>query len=337
VSISKRNINYLWALFPSVLVIAGNFLGGGWSLLNTIFTLAVLGLLEIILPQNTSNNKNDIAILPDAILKLAVVFQTLSLASLFIAIYTEHLTGAWIYVAAFSTGVNSGTLAIVTAHEMIHRKDKFWQRAGKYQLFSVGNIYFYNEHLFVHHKLVGTDKDPASARKGESYYAFSIRSILGQLKGAWKIEKERLAKKGKNLFSGYNYMGLSGVLLLILTIGFAAIRLELTLAFILQGFVANLLLEYTNYIEHYGLQRDEKTRVTEIHSWQTDKVISRFFLIDLSRHADHHFHAAKPYHTLESYQNSPLLPGGYASMFFAALIPPLWFKLLDNRIPFTTK
>lgn len=334
---SKRNINYLWALFPSLLVIIGNTLGGGWSFLNAVFTLVILGVLEAILPKNEANNTNNDEVLPDAILRLSVLFQTFSLLSLFYAVYTDKLTGGWIYAGAFSTGVNTGTLAIVTAHEMIHRKGKFWQRAGKYQLFTAGNLYFYNEHLFVHHKLVGTEKDPATARKGETYYAFATRSILGQLKGAWRIEREQLSRRKKSIFSADNYMGLYAVLLLLLTIVLVLLGWQLAIAFLIQGITANLLLEYTNYIEHYGLQRDEKTRVTEIHSWQSDKVVSRFFLMDLSRHADHHFHAAKPYHTLESYENSPVLPGGYATMFFAALIPPIWFKLLDDRIPFGSK
>lgn len=331
--LSKRNMSYLWALFPSILVITGNLLGGWWALSNAVFTLVILGILEAFLPKNDVNAPNDNEVLPNIILRLALVFQTLSIVSLFFAIYTEILFGAWVYVAAFSTGVNTGTLAIVTAHEMIHRKGKFWQRAGKYQLFTAGNLYFYNEHLFVHHKLVGTEKDPASAKKGETYYQFAARSIIGQLKGAWNIEKQKLNRKNKSLFSTSNYVGLYGAALLLLLIGLALIQWQLALAFLVQGVTANLLLEYTNYIEHYGLQRDEKTRVTEIHSWQSDKVVSRFFLMDLSRHADHHFHAAKPFHKLESYENSPILPGGYATMFFAALIPPIWFKLLDERIP----
>lgn len=39
---------------------------------------------------------------------------------------------------------------------------------------------------------------------------------------------------------------------------------------------ANLLLEYTNYIEHYGLSRMDNERVNEKHSWQSDKLIKSF-------------------------------------------------------------
>jgi alkane 1-monooxygenase len=102
--------------------------------------------------------------------------------------------------------------------------------------------------------------------------------------------------------------------------------------FMLQVFFANFLLEYTNYIEHYGLTRKPEERVTELHSWQTDKVISRYFLIDLSRHADHHYYASKPYHTLNSYESSPVLPLGYVSMIFCALVPPVFQKLMHARI-----
>ena len=104
-----------------------------------------------------------------------------------------------------------------------------------------------------------------------------------------------------------------------------------SMALLVQAFFANLLLEYTNYIEHYGLSRNDNERVNEMHSWQSDKVISRFFLIDLSRHSDHHFHAAKPFNKLVSYPESPVLPGGYSSMLLPALIPPLWFSLVNNR------
>ena len=102
---------------------------------------------------------------------------------------------------------------------------------------------------------------------------------------------------------------------------------------ILAGIVGFLFLESVNYIEHYGLSRMDNERVNEKHSWQSDKLISRFLLIDLSRHSDHHFHAAKPFNQLLSYPESPVLPGGYASMMLPAMIPPLWFKLVNKRIP----
>lgn len=106
----------------------------------------------------------------------------------------------------------------------------------------------------------------------------------------------------------------------------------LTGLFLIQCFIANFLLEFTNYIEHYGLTRSESERVVEGHSWQTDKAVSRFILIDLSRHADHHYLASKPYHTLDSHPQGAVLPFGYTSAVYLALIPPLWFRLVDPLV-----
>ena len=122
---------------------------------------------------------------------------------------------------------------------------------------------------------------------------------------------------------------LSGVFYILIALILGKIAL---LAFALQSLTANFLLEYTNYIEHYGLSRTDKERVNETHSWQTDKVISRFILIDLSRHSDHHFYASKPYHTLLTFEKSPVLPGGYASAIYLALIPPIWFHVIHKRL-----
>jgi alkane 1-monooxygenase len=176
-------------------------------------------------------------------------------------------------------------------------------------------------------------RDPATARRGESVYAFFLRSVSGQIRSAWNVEKIRLGHEGVSPLNPRNYV-LSSIMLSFLLSAlfyFLAGRAGL-LVFVVQAFVANFLLEYTNYIEHYGLWREENVRVNAELSWQSDRVISRFILIDLSRHSDHHFYASKPYHTLRTYDESPVLPGGYASCFYIAILPPLWYKIIHPRL-----
>jgi alkane 1-monooxygenase len=117
------------------------------------------------------------------------------------------------------------------------------------------------------------------------------------------------------------------MLSLYLTIGYLAV-----FAWLIHSLTAAFLLEYVNYVEHYGLSRKPNERATEMHSWDSNQPVSRFFLIDLSRHADHHYYASKPYHTLNSYPNGNKLPSGYAGLFFVAIFPPLWYKLIHPRI-----
>lgn len=324
-----RNLGYLWSLLPGIVTISGNLLGGYWVFANIVFTLGILSAIEWFMPENKSNSFSENDFIPDMILIFHVILQLLCLITLFYSLGNHHLIGISIIGAALSTGIHSGSSSIVVAHEMIHRKSPVFQFLGKFLLFTVGNIYFYIEHLRVHHKWVGTEKDPATARLNESVYYFFVRSMSGQISNAWKLENERLTRENKSVVN--NAVLKNGVLLLLLNFAIGLSFGWMGLAvFLLHILIANFLLEYTNYIEHYGLSRKENERVREDLSWQTDKVISRFFLIDLSRHSDHHYYASKPFHTLQSHESSPKLPGGYASAIYLALIPPLWFKVVNK-------
>ena len=336
-SATLRNWLYSLSLTPGLLVVYGNIHGGLWSASNVLYSLVVLGLVEMVTKSFTSQeNSGTNDTLPNFILWLHVPLQIACIGSFVYGIKNELLEEQYLWFAALSMAVYSGSGAIVMAHEFIHRKDALSQWAGKFLLFTAGNFYFFIEHLRVHHKWVGTAKDSATAKRGQSVYGFFLTSGLGQIKSAWKLETERCSNEGKLVWGWDNYMIRQLVyhVMFDTTLVWIVGPLALVVWFV-HCIVANFLLEYVNYIEHYGLERSEKERVTEVHSWQSDKLVSRFVLIDLSRHADHHYHASKPFHTLNSYERSPVLPGGYASLIIPALVPPLWKKLthpiLDER------
>ena len=331
---SFRNWKYFLNLIPVILVIVGNLSGGWFTLLNFTFSFIFLGIAEILVPEDRRNDDFTDDKLPEVLMYLSVGGQILAITSLIYGISTGIINEYWILAAAISTGGSSGTLAIVVAHELIHKKHKAWNFAGRFLLFTAFNPYFYIHHLRVHHKYVGTDQDPVTAKFGENYYHFALRSISGQFKQSMEIETERCKTKKLAPYGLNNYM-VACILgyLIIITVCTIILGWNISAALILQAIFACLLLEYTNYIEHYGLGRLDNERVNEKHSWQSDKLISRFLLIDLSRHSDHHFHASKPFNQLLSYPESPVLPGGYASMILPALIPPLWFKLVNKRVP----
>ena len=328
-----RNYKYFLSLVPGIAVIFGNYMGGWWGISNVIFSLGVLAIVERFMPEDKSNEKTADSFLPDAVLILHVFTQVLALTSLFLSIQLNKFSFWQLFWAAISTGIHSGSSSIVVAHEMIHRKNKMWQWMGKFLLFTAGNVYFFIEHLRVHHKWVGTDRDPASARYNESLYHFYLRTTLTQISHAYKMEAERLKSQKQSVLFWKNCV-LQNIFLQVLfcTFIYYLVGTVGLIAYLLQVVVANFLLEYTNYIEHYGLRRDENVRVDATHSWQSDKVISRFFLIDLSRHSDHHYYASKYYHTLNTHPNSPVLPTGYVSGIYLALLPPLWFRIVNKRI-----
>ena len=106
------------------------------------------------------------------------------------------------------------------------------------------------------------------------------------------------------------------------------------------GVLSFLFLETINYIEHYGLLRSKTEtgryeRVQTIHSWNSNHLIGRIVLYELTRHSDHHYKASKKYQVLEHKRESPQLPFGYPTSILISLVPPLWFKLMNPRVPRT--
>lgn len=104
-----------------------------------------------------------------------------------------------------------------------------------------------------------------------------------------------------------------------------------------SGVVGFLMLETVNYIEHYGLMRKKLPsgryeRVREVHSWNSNHLIGRIVLYELTRHSDHHFKSSKKYQVLDYHDISLQMPYGYPTSVVLSFIPPLWFKLMNPRI-----
>jgi alkane 1-monooxygenase len=55
-------------------------------------------------------------------------------------------------------------------------------------------------------------------------------------------------------------------------------------------------------------------------------------LYHLQRHSDHHANPTRRYQTLRDFEESPVLPTGYAGMIVLALFPPLWRRVMDPRV-----
>lgn len=199
-------------------------------------------------------------------------------------------------------------------------------------------MHFFIEHNRGHHKNVSTKVDPASARMNEPIYAFWFRSIFGSYFSAIRLEKLRLERLGKSSMSFNNEMIqffiIQGLFLGLITAIFGPITL---LYFLGAATVGILLLETVNYIEHYGLQRREiepglYEKVKPIHSWNSEHILGRVMLYELTRHSDHHYKANRKYQVLRYFEESPQLPVGYPASMVMAMLPPIWFMLMNPRI-----
>ncbi|WP_342659861.1 Alkane 1-monooxygenase [Rhodococcus ruber] len=238
---------------------------------------------------------------------------------------------------AFSVGVMGG-VGINTAHELGHKKDDLERWLSKVTLAQTGYGHFYIEHNRGHHVRVSTPEDPASARFGESFWAFLPRSVWGSLKSSWELEKARLQRLGKSPWTlrndVLNAWAMSVVLFGVLVAVFGPVIVPFL---ILQAVYGFSLLETVNYLEHYGLLRQKTAsgryeRCTPAHSWNSDHIVTNIFLYHLQRHSDHHANPTRRYQTLRSMDGAPNLPSGYASMIGLAYLPPLWRKVMDHRV-----
>ena len=250
----------------------------------------------------------------------------------------ERLTPLELLAATVSVGATTGAIGMTFAHELIHRRQGYERAFGNILLASVTYPHFAIEHVKGHHRHVGTPRDPATARLGESVYQFIPRSILGGLISAWHIEQRRLWERETPTWSPQNvmlrYAAVEVAIYASIAIAFGSVALAM---FAGQSLVAVAILEVINYVEHYGLlRRKSKTyeyeRIKPEHSWDSPNRISNWLLINLPRHSDHHMSAAKRYQSLELLPHAPRLPGGYGMMFLLALLPPLWFRVMNPRV-----
>ena len=234
---------------------------------------------------------------------------------------------------ALSLGILLATNAVNVAHELGHRKNKFDVFVTRLLLLPCLYMHFTMEHNYGHHKNVATELDPASAKKGQSLYHFWITSVFGQYKNAWQIQMKLLKNKKASFISSENNLLLFFIYqgLYLTTIYTLLGEGALMLAF-LVGVISFLFLETINYIEHYGLRRkkgeNKYEKIQNTHSWNSDHIMGRIILYELTRHSDHHFRASKRYQVLESLEDSPRLPFGYPMSMLLAFVPPLWFAYM---------
>jgi alkane 1-monooxygenase len=341
------DLRFLLALILPLLTVLSLLYAPQNAFISTIIVWWGIALLDMLLPKNS----------PDPIaseqsqgyfqwiLRLYVVLQiSLIAVGAYAAAKSEWLTVLGI---GFAVGYITGAQGITFAHELGHSKSKLDRFCGWLLMTTVCYGHFMVEHYRGHHPRAATFDDPASARYGESLYAFLPRTIWGSLASGWRLEAQRLVQmkstwmRSPLVWSSVASLGLVFLPFLMLFSSVAGIQsaqaaMKIVVFFIFQSTIAFLLLEMVNYIEHYGLQRSteggKREAFGKMHAWNADHVVTNSLLANLQRHSDHHMHAWKPYATLQDTPEGPRLPTGYAGSIILAAIPPLWFALMHPKL-----
>jgi alkane 1-monooxygenase len=236
--------------------------------------------------------------------------------------------------AGVATGLLIGFVGRLTAHELTHRTwDPVSMFIGRWLLAFSFDTTFSIEHVYGHHRYIGTPKDPATAPRGRSVYSHIVLSTLRGNVSAWKIEADRLRKKRLPVVSWHNAV-LRGHLMsaVLVAVAFAMGGVSAAAYFVVCALWGKALLEIVNYMEHYGIVRDPGLPVEPRHSWNTNRRVSSWTMFNLTRHSHHHAQGEVPYHQLRPYPNAPMMIGGYVTTIVVAMIPPLWHRWMTPKL-----
>ncbi len=339
------------AFILPIAIILNIHLGGLYNLIIPVFVFIILPIADWLIGIDSSNFSKEIEQLEAEnnfykyLLYIWVVVQSVSLIWICIFISSENLTTIeWIGIT-LSTMIMNGGIGITVAHELGHKKSSFERILSKLLLIEVFYGHFYIEHNRGHHVHVATRFDPASSRMNQSYYKFWMQTIFGSIKSALQLEKNRLNLKNKSQFTWSNEcirLWLFSFLFFISIFFISSLyqsqwAWDILLFLVVQSVLSFSLLEAVNYIEHYGIEREEISKdkfekVNPNHSWNANHILSNFFLFQLQRHSDHHLTASKRYQVLKQYEESPQLPNGYPAMILLSLFPSLWFNYMNRKL-----
>jgi len=314
-----------------------------WFIYFTIF--GIIPILDYIIGKDAAN-PDEITDVPSLTEEKAYRWFTLMMVPIWFGVlfWGGHIfitnDYSWFGMLGWtlSIGTVGGIIAINLGHELIHKDPKIENWAGGLLLASVTYAGFKVEHVRGHHVTVSTPEDASSARYNQGLYSFLLQAFPRNFVNAWRLEAQRLKRKGKKAYSLSNeliwWYGISFALAAVFYALWGGMGV---LFFFGQSFFAALALEIINYIEHYGLHRrllenGKYERVTPAHSWNSNYLLTNLALFQLQRHSDHHAYAKRRYQVLRHYDESPQLPGGYASMYVLALFPPLWKKVVNPRV-----
>lgn len=340
-----RDLKYLLAYTIPFFTFLSLFIQGFWSYGTMIYAFVAIPFLETFVFANNGRNLNEeereyratskvfdwLLYLNFPIILALLIYYLQIISTTTLATYeTVGLT--------LSIGTMLGACGINVAHELGHRLDRKEQFLAKLFLLPELYMHFFIEHNRGHHKNIATDLDPASAKYGEWLPIFWIRSVFGSYFSAWNLENQRLQRAGKSILNWNNEMIQFQVIQLAYLAAVALIWDVRTMIFAIGvAVIAFLLLETINYIEHYGLRRKKLANgryehVGVQHSWNSNHEVGRIVLYELTRHSDHHHKATKKYQTLDHHDTAPQLPFGYPTSMLMALVPPLWFAVMNRKV-----
>ena len=330
------------AVFPLIVNAA---IHGGWWIAAPFVFFMLAGPLDDALgaeernmdPVNTPDSRLWLYHLP--VWLWAALWPPTLVFGLWQILVAGHLS-AWEIALMALVLAGEAQAVFIVGHELIHRRSLWERRVGEFLLASASYPQYATEHIYIHHALVGTPMDLGSAPKGQSIWNYFPREVASNLTGAWRVERERLARRALPIWHSTNpfwrYAIETGAwYALIYWMG----GIWAILVFAALCLVVVFSMKLSNYIQHYGLRRvrlpsGRFERTLPRHSWSANYKFSNWMFYNMQRHPDHHTASNRRFPVLQhcGEDDSPQLPGSYGKLFWLAVFPSRWFRKIDPLV-----
>jgi len=324
-------------LFP--LLWAGILGRGYWLVAPTAFLLLVVPMLDLLTgwQDNLQFEKTDFSPAQISLLnwnpRLYALLYMGSVGYLALSINQFNAIERDFLIAACSL---LGGIGFAAAHELVHGKDKIDQVLQRMMTSFLCYPHYKLIHIRSHHVHAGTDHDENTAWLNESIYSYLFRTIPGSMIRCWQIEAGPLmnGKRSKSVFGNRMLYYAFGQLVLLLAL-YLLVGVTGLLFYLAQIVGAHIVLESVNYIQHYGLLRQqhdgEYEKTAPEHSWDTYHFFSSYVSFRVAHHSYHHI-AVKPYYLLAAEPEAPKLPVGYFWAIAMVFLPPWWRRVINPRL-----
>jgi alkane 1-monooxygenase len=157
-------------------------------------------------------------------------------------------------------GAILGATNTTAGHELFHKRQTVHKIFGIMPWFKMLSGHLYMYHLQLHHKYAGHPiKDPSLPHYNQSIYSYCSYNSIKAYIVTYQYEEKRLAKR-KSEYSAFNVLAYNRVILfniihvLYLALLYFVCGPKTMLFQILYAFSIVMLVDSTNYVEHYGLK-----------------------------------------------------------------------------------
>ena len=331
-------LRYCAPFFFLIAVPALYYLAGPIAPLATIVVL-VMALLSVewILPRFQRASKayeiEDTTTVSSRILPVLYIPTQLSVLAWTLWIVSGPQLTLWGGLSLIlSLGVVAGVFGMLAAHELAHSPNRVHRAFAFAMLLGTANPQFRIAHIYGHHRFAGMQRDVATARLGESFYAFLARTLPQQWTQSFAFERARCARRGLGLV--HNRAFRDAVCLTLILVTLVLFSPRSAIFYVAESAVAIVVLELFNYIAHYGLVRGRRPDgshlpLSDAHSWNSSNAVANLLIFNMGRHSDHHRRPITSFECLAPIPGAPELPAGYSGSILLALVPFWWRRVMD--------